>query len=223
MLRLDDLGDAFDNPKCCICAVSLQLDTGEIFRCLDCKASSLWCSQCLVSSHRRQYLHRVEVRMTNCFVRTNLKSLGLRVQLGHADLESCPKPIAAFDDNFTIIDTSGIHHVGLDFCGCYRGITRTRQCLRERLFPSTNIDPRTACTFRVLQHFQMSSFTQKSSAYEYLVCLYRLTDNTWILTPQGRAESCGAIPLAVCPSQSRLHNIILTIRATRIVTRNSCE
>lgn len=96
-----------------------------------------------------------------------------------------------------MIDTTGIHHIGLDFCGCYRGITPIRQLLRARLFPATTIDPRTACTFRVLEHFQMLSFTGKGSSYSYLLALYRLTDNTWNLTATGRSEGAGEALLIV--------------------------
>ncbi|KAJ2913229.1 hypothetical protein MD484_g7185, partial [Candolleomyces efflorescens] len=47
-----------------------------------------------------------------------------------------------------------------------------------RLFPATLTDPRTAASFRVLETFQMLSFTAKTSAYEFLGALRRRTDNT---------------------------------------------
>lgn len=216
MIRLEGTGNAADQMKCCLCCLPLDGPGSLFYRCEDCPPTSIWCERCLVDAHRRNYTHRVEVCSSflqwahssdspqvfkdHFFARTSLKALGLRVQLGHCDLEPCTNPIAAYDDSFVVIDILGIHNIGLDFCGCHRGITRTRQLLRARLFPATTIDPRTACTFRVLEHFQMSSFTGKVSAYEYLVCLYRLTDNTWNLTPSGRSESCGGTRLVVSPS-----------------------
>ncbi|KAF6759469.1 hypothetical protein DFP72DRAFT_1063837 [Ephemerocybe angulata] len=69
------------------------------------------------------------------------------------------------------------------------------QLLRARLFPSTTIDPRTACTFRVLETYQMLSFTGKISAYEFLLAIFRRTDNTWNVTPNGRADQSGDLML----------------------------
>ncbi|KAJ2935743.1 hypothetical protein H1R20_g1351, partial [Candolleomyces eurysporus] len=52
------------------------------------------------------------------------------------------------------------------------------QLMRARLFPATLTEPRTAASFRVLETFQMLSFTAKTSAYEFLAALKRRTDNT---------------------------------------------
>lgn len=109
---------------------------------------------------------------------TSLKALGLRVQLGHSDLSPCSNPENAFNDDFTIIDSDGLHQVSLDYCGCQRADPKRVQLLRARLFPSTIVDPKTAATFRVLETFQMLSFTSKVSAYEYYRSLARRTDNT---------------------------------------------
>lgn len=104
--------------------------------------------------------------------------MGLRIQLGHSDLRACPLPQAAYGDDFTIIDSDGIHVVALDYCGCQNSNSKHVQLLRARLFPSTIIDPRTAATFRTLETFQMLSFTSKISAYEFYRSLARRTDNT---------------------------------------------
>ncbi|KAF8958691.1 hypothetical protein BDZ97DRAFT_1923452 [Flammula alnicola] len=45
------------------------------------------------------------------------------------------------------------------------------------------MDPRTAATFRVLETFQMLSFTSKISAFEYYCSLARRTDNTGVSVP----------------------------------------
>jgi len=84
----------------------------------------------------------------------------------------------AFDDNFVVIDSEGIHCVSLDYCGCQQSLSPVIQLLRARLFPSTTINPKTAATFRVLGAFQMLSFTTKSSVYEFYKALERQTDNT---------------------------------------------
>jgi hypothetical protein len=104
--------------------------------------------------------------------------LGGRIQLGHAIGEPCPLPVPAFGDSFTIIDTNGIHDVGLDFCGCGRYGTMTQQLLRFRLYPATVQNPNTASTFRALHHFQLLSFESKCSVYEFYQTLVRESDNT---------------------------------------------
>jgi len=116
------------------------------------------------------------------FEKVTLKSLGLRIQLGHGN-SICSLPQLAFNDDFVIIDADGIHEVGLDYCGCQQSALKMAQLLRSRLFPSTIIDPKTVATFRVLESFQMLNFTSKMSAYEFYQALARRTDNTGTSSP----------------------------------------
>lgn len=116
------------------------------------------------------------------FERVTLKSLNLRIQLGHRIGESCPVPQSASEDSFVVIDTHGVHEVGLDFCGCGCSGTKIQQLLRYRLFPATVQNPTTAATFRALHHFQLLSFETKCSAYDYFQTLLRETDNTGLST-----------------------------------------
>ena len=115
----------------------------------------------------------------------SLKSLGLRFQLGHLN-GVCSLPQPAFNNNFVVIHTDGIHEVAIDYCGCQQSIPKTVQLLQARLFPSTVIDPKTAATFEVLDTFQMLSFTSKVSAYEFYQALARRTDNTGTSPPPVR-------------------------------------
>ncbi|KAG2086104.1 uncharacterized protein F5147DRAFT_748645 [Suillus discolor] len=107
------------------------------------------------------------------FERVSLKSMGLRVQLGHAIGEWCILPRKAFNDDFVLVDANGIHEIGLDFCGCTTSQTHTRQLLRAGWFPSTSTNPRTAATFRVLHQYHILSFESKASAYEFYHSLDR--------------------------------------------------
>lgn len=111
-----------------------------------------------------------------------LKSLGLRIQLGHLN-GVCSLPQPAFNDDFVVIDMNGIHRVAIDYCGCQQLLPKTVQLLRARLFPSTVIDPKTAATFHVLQTFQMLSFTSKVSVFEFYQALARKSDNTGTSPP----------------------------------------
>lgn len=112
------------------------------------------------------------------FYRVSLKSLGLRIQLGHPLNALCLLPQPAKADQFVIIDSDGVHDVSLDFCGCPSAKTHATQLLRFSLFPATVQFPATAATFRSLNHFQMLSFEAKISVHDYYDGLVRQSDNT---------------------------------------------
>ncbi|KAJ7108897.1 hypothetical protein C8R43DRAFT_1139824 [Mycena crocata] len=129
--------------------------------------------------HRQLPFHQVEAWRDNMFERITLKSLGVRIQLGHwcGPERRCPVPKTAPDDDFVIIDSHGVHEVGLDFCGCGQGGLPTVQLLRAGLFPATTTNPRTAATFAVLRRFHLMSFESKCAAYEFYQSLARETNN----------------------------------------------
>ena len=114
------------------------------------------------------------------FARVSLKDLGLRVQLGHPVGESCVSPVTAFNDAFVVLDVTGVHEVGVDFCGCERAMAHWVQLLRRRWFPATSIDPQTAATLSLLEHVRLISVQSKVSAFEYYHALLRRTDHTSI-------------------------------------------
>lgn len=119
------------------------------------------------------------------FKTTSLKKLGLRIQLGHRFGERCFNSECCTNDDFIIIDTHGIHEVGIDFCGCGKSDQRhTVQLLRANLFPATIKQPKTAATTRVLELFELLSYESKASAFEFYNTLSRFTDNTGISPPK---------------------------------------
>ncbi|KAK0438387.1 hypothetical protein EV421DRAFT_1738444 [Armillaria borealis] len=65
------------------------------------------------------------------FMKTTLRDLGLRVQIGHFDGLPCICPERA-GRTFTVMDTNGIHEVEINYCACDRrdGATRRQQLLR---------------------------------------------------------------------------------------------
>lgn len=79
-----------------------------------------------------------------------------------------------------VIDTTGFHGVTLQFCQCdkmHRAGTRTQQLLRSELYGATLHDPTTCCTFRVLEHFHITTLQSKINAYDYYMSLEKLTNN----------------------------------------------
>lgn len=127
------------------------------------------------------------------FQRISLRDLGLRVQLGHPPGVKCCNPASAFDDDFTVLEINGIHSVALDFCNCATAQTHDIQLLRARWYPATTTNPRTAATFRLLDHFQMYTFESKGSAFEYYQSLSRLTDNTGTRQPKVLSSFYGVV------------------------------
>ncbi|KAG2107222.1 uncharacterized protein F5147DRAFT_746023 [Suillus discolor] len=177
-------GDYVYNTICRIC------DSGAPqFRCKDCFSTELCCHDCIVATHTKNPSHRIQEWTGSYFVAISLKKLGLRVQLGHPAGERCLLPERAFNDDFTLIDTNGIHEIGLDFCGCETAQTHTRQLLRTAWFPATTTDPHTATTFQILEQYHILSFKSKCSGYEFYHAVARLSDNTGLHPQKDRYEA----------------------------------
>ncbi|KAG2746814.1 hypothetical protein P692DRAFT_20738788, partial [Suillus brevipes Sb2] len=154
---------------------------GEVspqFRCCDCFGVQMFCRACTLRNHAYLPLHRVEMWNGSFFQRITLKSLGVRIQLGHNSGDKCYNPVPSTGEDFIVIGLDGIHEIALDFCGCASAQVRYKQLLRVRWYPATISEPRTAATFTVLQNFHLLSFESKVSAYEFYHSLARRTDNS---------------------------------------------
>ncbi|KAF9459230.1 hypothetical protein BDZ94DRAFT_1199791, partial [Collybia nuda] len=160
------------NPLCSSCHTRPHQ-----YRCSICFGDQVLCKECIVEAHRTNPLHYVEKWNGIYYERTNLKTLGLRIQLNHPLSEQCFNHKRAPGDDFIIIDSLGVHEVGLDFCECERAPSHATQLLRAHLYPATGIYPKTAATFQVLQQFHLLSFESKCSGYEFYNSLERLMDN----------------------------------------------
>ena len=112
--------------------------------------------------------------------------LGLRIQLNHPVSETCPNPIPASQDDFTIIDTFALHHVALDFCGCEWAPAggHTAQLLCRQLMPATVMMPQTAATFNVLEKCQFLWYQAKISLLQFYQSIARATENTGVVPPK---------------------------------------
>ncbi|KII87536.1 hypothetical protein PLICRDRAFT_113331, partial [Plicaturopsis crispa FD-325 SS-3] len=151
-----------------------------LYRCLDCSSLELLCNRCCVAAHARHPLDCIEKWTGSCFVRSSLNALGLRVQLGNHARDRCKNPHPA-SDTFTVVHTTGIHRVAVDYCQCADAVDAglyRQQLLRFGWYPATHDLPGTACTFRMLEHFHLATLQGKISAYDYYGALEKLTDNT---------------------------------------------
>ncbi|KAK0497447.1 hypothetical protein EDD18DRAFT_1104837 [Armillaria luteobubalina] len=147
-MRREGRGDAISQGHCPGC------DAMEFgYHCITCRDARLFCQACVISLHVACPTHIIQHWNGTYFDK-----------VGHLIGKVCPHPHPAFGDNFTIIDTNGIHNVALDFCSCM-------------------------LTMVALKQFQMLTFMGKISAYEYYYSLARLTDNTNTKTPSDNYDA----------------------------------
>jgi len=144
--------------------------------------------------------------------------LGLKIHLGHTGVP-CKVP-GDFIENFTIVDTSGIHLVDLQCCGCYGspGASHTRiQLLRAGILPATHIRPATGFTFDVLDSFHLLTLQSKVSAYDYYLHLKHKSDNTGTREIKVSGISiCGEVNLAAdLTVQYRYKQFLTAVRIWR--------
>ncbi|KAJ7839042.1 hypothetical protein B0H14DRAFT_3458992 [Mycena olivaceomarginata] len=207
-------GDFRNQTKCANCPRTYGHDL--IYRCKDCFSDALFCQACLVSLHRDNPLHRVEAWTESGFFQVvTLKSLGLRIQLGHGRNGTCMGTVARLAreasaaqaagpssppaspsesagpapltrEGFCIVDVNGVHEVTVDFCSCSLAEAHDIQLLRARLYPATITNPATAATFRVLRDYHLLCFEAKASAYHYYNKLARQTNNNGVFQPRSR-------------------------------------
>jgi hypothetical protein len=162
------------------------------FRCCDCFGMKLFCRPCILNLHKINPLHRIEVRdngilrsnlLTHLkewkqgyFHRQTLKSLGLRVQLGHSS-GLCPFKWPGHK-HFTVIDSNGLHTVNVDFCGCPQAPPHFEQLLDVGWWPSTPLEPQTAATMSVLKGFHVLSLQGQIASTDFYRSLEQLTSGT---------------------------------------------
>ncbi|KAJ7785627.1 hypothetical protein B0H16DRAFT_1294468, partial [Mycena metata] len=90
---------------------------------------------------------------------SSLKSLGLRVQLGHRPGEKCASPLQLHPD-FVVLHSNGIHEVAVNGCDCkdrFIAGPPEIQLMHAGWFPATDVKPLIS---RVLEHAEIASFYQ---------------------------------------------------------------
>ncbi|KAJ7653994.1 hypothetical protein DFH06DRAFT_1330093 [Mycena polygramma] len=175
LVRGDGRGDSMHQVSC---ATEGCKKPEWHFRCRDCLYPSLYCKGCTTSIHQRMPLHHIEEWNGVSFKPRSIKSLDIRIQLGHPLGEVCPNRVVAHGDAFVIVGSHTIDEVGLDYCNCGHAASQPIQLLRMRLYPATGTAPRSAATFASLERFEHMSLESKCSAYEFYNSLARATDNT---------------------------------------------
>ena len=82
-------------------------------------------------------------------------------------------------NNFTVIDSTGIHVVAVDFCDCRTNgiISHHVQLLRAGWFPATFTHPQTVFTFHCLDFYHELTLQSKVNAYDFWQTVLRITDS----------------------------------------------
>ncbi|KAJ7494547.1 hypothetical protein B0H11DRAFT_2155926 [Mycena galericulata] len=162
-----------------------------LYRCMDCSNADLLCELCCLAAHATHPLDRIERWTGTYFERITLKSMGLRVQLGHSAYTTCADPRPGHEE-FVVLNWNGLHNVAVDFCGCtdaHVAGSRRQQLLQMSWYPSTHTEPQTAATFRVLEMFHIMTLQGKVTTYDFYSGLEKMTDNTGICKMKDRYKS----------------------------------
>jgi len=78
-----------------------------------------------------------------------------------------------------IVTSTGIFKRFVSFCGCANAPDRHIQLLRRGLFPATFLNPRTAFTFEVLDHFRLDTLECNMAALAFMSKLVRITNEVF--------------------------------------------
>ncbi|KAJ7092911.1 hypothetical protein B0H15DRAFT_777021 [Mycena belliarum] len=178
IVRHEGRGDYASQTRCAEC----RSPGTQEYQCDECFSQALYCVKCTRDLHKDNPFHIIKRWTGSCFERTDLRTLGLRVQLGHIRGAGNERK----EEIFCVVDSNAIHEVAIDFCTCGSETSRADQLLRLGLYPATTTRPRSAATFRVLRKFHKLSFESKCSAYEFYNALARETNNTGNFQPRDR-------------------------------------
>jgi hypothetical protein len=164
-----------------------------IYSCSDC-IGVRFSKECIVSEHRYNPLHRIQVCVARYpfrlhfspntkvfrdehFQPVSLMELGLVVQLNHRQGDCSYSLLQACD--FTVYDVNGVHTIKMAYCGC-RQDTAISQIFRQRWFPATWKQPRTAFSFGLLKLFHIVNLQSKCNMYDFYRSILRLTNNSGV-------------------------------------------
>jgi hypothetical protein len=152
-----------------------------LYQCDKCFTSQMYCATCTVQTHKDHPLHPIKKWQVaqGCFEAVRLCELGLVVKLVHEDGSSCNG--GAVERSLTVFDVSGLHEVAYQQCYCRpfeaNLAARRTQLVSNKLFPASEIAPRTAFTFDVLRLFDIMNL-------EGSINIKQFCDSCNSLTPQ---------------------------------------
>ncbi|KAJ7632089.1 hypothetical protein B0H17DRAFT_961868, partial [Mycena rosella] len=183
LLCRNGLGDYLESPAC-VCCGQVYDEQTHIFRCLQCE-EFLQCQNCVRERHVLTPLHIVKgwngetwTDMTLRGMEPNkagLTRVGLVYQLGHHGFPcKFPKPKRAM----VVLDSTGVHTVDVQFCGCEKSYTRNnvKECLANGWYPASTVDPETCITLQCLEEFCLLNVVANVNVQDYVGTLERKMD-----------------------------------------------
>ncbi|KAE9385245.1 hypothetical protein BT96DRAFT_1092095 [Gymnopus androsaceus JB14] len=189
MLRAEGRGDR--NKNFCYACGCLDQEHALVFCCIsECFSKDLVCEECCRKHHWNRPLDIVERWNGSFFERIALRDIGIVVQIGHCPGKTCLSPSTYKD--FIVIHTNGLHRVHVAFCNCFNKYSageRKTQLLRWQWYPATHLEPQTAATFEVLNHFHLLTLQGKVTAYDYYAGLEKLSNNVGEKGPVGQGNN----------------------------------
>ncbi|KAK7028210.1 hypothetical protein VNI00_014900 [Paramarasmius palmivorus] len=164
---------------------------GVAYRCQDCSEARMSCKTCVLGQHGCRLFHFIEKWNGSFFKRTTLKSLGLKLQLGHPNGHICVMPRQA-RSGFVVVDIDSLQEVDVYFCMCQPQEVvgdHWQQLMRYELFPATSTQPHTAFTFRLLRFFHTLTLQGKINIYDYYILIENRMDGAKIAPQKDRYEA----------------------------------
>ncbi|KAF8273372.1 hypothetical protein EI94DRAFT_1696667 [Lactarius quietus] len=167
------------------------------WRCSNCFPAPVLCWECCRDSY--QWIQKWTGKY---FMPSWLQEIGVNLHLGHSgDMDcdeeascqagSCEKDDVTANFNFgsskpdchnkdgkpfiTVINRSGIHEIGINWCCCPEAPKHDSQLMMAGLFPATFHNPKTAFTFWVLEEFHLDNLKCKTTPSQFFSRLKRLT------------------------------------------------
>ncbi|KAF8999472.1 hypothetical protein BDZ89DRAFT_934749, partial [Hymenopellis radicata] len=182
LLRLKGRGGS-ETTKCHACA----LPDNALYRCKECSRYRLLCKKCCLAEHARLPLHIIGHWDGEKFQKTTLRSMGLRLYLGHEDGSRCIMP-RVDPHAMVVMHTTGLHEVSVRYCNCLQSTPRRQQLLRFGWYPATVQLPATCATLDVLDLFHGLTLNGKLSAYNFYKTMVYITDALGIQVPKKRYQ-----------------------------------
>lgn len=160
------------------------------YRCFDCFNAPLLCQDCIINSHRWSPLHRILHWNGSYFERKGLKDLGYVLYLGHHgkrchnQVTTGVKSTNPKMSTLTVVDTTGIHSMDVMYCKCpveasVFGEDHPVQLWKAGFWPATYTRPQTVFSLHALRFFEALTLQAKTSAYDFIGTIRRLTSNAF--------------------------------------------
>ncbi|KEP46268.1 hypothetical protein V565_208720, partial [Rhizoctonia solani 123E] len=162
-----------DTPPSGLCA-GCDSPVAHLYRCATCLGNQHLCVTCLKDAHTSMPTHRIQEWTGNIWRSACLANLGLVLYLGHGG-RPCPDILET--SNIHVGDLGGYVDVRVQYCkhDLDASITKAQQLIRARLFPCSDLRPKSAFTFNLLDTFNIFTTLGRTSAYKFDSVLTRIT------------------------------------------------